>query len=84
MPLLTVVCVQVLLSMLKPVMRARLTKVLSETLEQYTRITMEALDGMAYDVHTRAQVFADAGARGRFSREKPRSSRRPHEIARRA
>ncbi|EJD47853.1 hypothetical protein AURDEDRAFT_151311 [Auricularia subglabra TFB-10046 SS5] len=53
---------QVLLSMLKPVMRARLTKVLSETLEQYTRITMEALDGMAYDVHTRAQVFADAGA----------------------
>ena len=29
-------------------------------------------------------IFADAGARGRFSREKPRSSRRPHEIARRA
>lgn len=52
---------QVLLSVFKPVFRARLVAALRESIEQYTRLAIEALDGIAWDVHVRARTFADAG-----------------------
>ena len=40
--------------------RTRLLANLKTSLEQYIRIALESADGLAYDVHERAQVFADA------------------------
>ncbi|KZV88036.1 hypothetical protein EXIGLDRAFT_839540 [Exidia glandulosa HHB12029] len=52
---------QIMISMFKPVFRTALVKAVRQSLENYMRVALEALDGMAYDVHHRARVFADAG-----------------------
>jgi hypothetical protein len=52
----------VAMTFFKPIFRARLVRALKTSLEQYIRLAIEALDGLAWDVHQRAQVFADTGA----------------------
>jgi hypothetical protein len=50
----------VTITLFKPAVRARLLATLKTSLEHYIRVGIETLDGIAYDVHDRAQVFADA------------------------
>jgi len=47
-------------TLFKPVLRTRLLTALKTSLEQYLRIGIETLDSIAFDVHDRAQIFADA------------------------
>ncbi|KAJ7262762.1 hypothetical protein B0H12DRAFT_1104346 [Mycena haematopus] len=55
----------VVLSLFKPIVNKRLREALSRSLAQQLRTALDALDGVAWDVGRRADVFADSGlARG--------------------
>ncbi|KAF8170752.1 hypothetical protein K438DRAFT_1853928 [Mycena galopus ATCC 62051] len=55
----------VMLSLFKPILNKRLREALSRSLAEQFRTVLDGLDGVAWDIGRRAEVFADTGlARG--------------------
>ncbi|KIK70088.1 hypothetical protein GYMLUDRAFT_34552 [Collybiopsis luxurians FD-317 M1] len=54
----------IVLAMFKPIVGLRLKAALENFVAEQIRRTLEGLDGMAYDIYTRADVFRDAGLGG--------------------
>ncbi|KAJ7629413.1 hypothetical protein DFH06DRAFT_1225627 [Mycena polygramma] len=52
----------VVLQLLKPMFNKRIREALGRTLTEQLRVALDGLDGVAWDVGRRAEVFGDAGA----------------------
>lgn len=54
----------VLISTFKPIVKKRLISTIEQVLAEKIKMVLEMIDGIAWDTHLRAEVFADAGLTG--------------------